>query len=141
MKKLTVFILAALMAITCVSTALAANWVEIDRNNEFICSIDVSSVRQTGNIFRMWHKIILRTPQKQAEYKKGLRSSKTPAYFVQYVEYKIDEPAYRVISSACYAKDSTVADSSNVYSEWRMIPPDSRGEIMWHIGRRILGLE
>ncbi len=141
MKKLTVFILAVLMAITCVSTALAANWVEIGRTKEYIYSIDVSSVRQTGNTFRMWVKYIVRTPKVQTEFKKILRSSKTPAYIVSYFEYKIDEPASRIISSTTYAKDGTVIYSSGEYYEWNMCPPGSFSDDMWHAGRVILGLE
>ncbi|MBQ0054954.1 MAG: hypothetical protein KBS54_02265 [Synergistaceae bacterium] len=141
MKKLTVFILAALIAITCVSTALAANWVETGRNDNSIFSVDISSVRRTDDTFRMWKKCVLCTPQAQAEWKKILESSKTPVYYVEYSEYKIDEPASRSISTTYYAEDGTVVHSFGEYYEWKMFPPDSVGEDMWHCGRQVLGLE
>lgn len=141
MKKLTVFILAALIAITCVSTALAADWVEIGEGGGTIQSVDVSSVRQTGNTFRMWDKCILCTPQAQAELQKNLKLSKTPAYFVKYLEFKIYEPTVRSISTICYANDGTVASSFGENYEWYMYPPGSFGDIKWHLGRHVLGLE
>lgn len=86
MKKLTVFILAALIAITCVSTALAADWVEIGEGGGTIQSVDVSSVRQTGG-------------------------------------------------------GRIVASSFGENYEWYMYPPGSFGDIKWHLGRHVLGLE
>ena len=141
MKKLTVFILAALIAITCVSTALAANWVEAGRTNDLIYSVEASSIRRTGNTFRMWDKCILRTPRIQAEWKKLFGTSKTPAYYVEYLECKIDEPARRQISITLYAKDGTVIASEGESYEWDMLPPGSWGDIMWHFGRIVLKLE
>lgn len=141
MKKLTVSILAALIAITCVSIALAANWVETGRNDDVIFSVDVSSVRRTGDMFRMWKKCILCTPQAQAKWKKVLESSKTPAYYVEYTEYKIDEPASRCISSTYYAEDGTVIRSFGESYEWSMSPPETLGEDIWYFGRITLGLE
>ena len=141
MKKMIIFMLSALIAINCVSAALAANWVRVGRNDEYIFFVDTSSLSQTEDTFKMLQKTTLRTTQIQDEHKKLLKFSQTPAYYVEYMEYMIDEPSFIRISLVYYTEDNTVINSFDGTKEWDMCPSGSIGEYEWHIGRKILGLE
>ncbi len=139
MKKITIFILAVLMAVACISTALAANWVEIGRDNDRINFVDASSFKRTGSSFRIREKTILRSSQARAECKRVFNLSKTPVYITDWWEYKINKPIARTIEGEeIYAKDGTVLMSLAPHGEWHPISETNR---IWLFGRKKLGLK
>ena len=141
MKRIIVLTLTAMILFIGISSAAAANWIELSRSKDVICSVDLTTVKRKGNTFRMWNKAILRSSPIQVKFKEILKSAVSQHYSVEYREYKIDEPVNRFISVTYYAKDGKVISTSGEEQTWSFSPLGSFGETMWQLGKSALGIK
>ena len=130
MKKLIVF-LTALAVIFTATASFASNWVEVDRNDDTIFSIDLDSVKDNGTTFRVWEKQIYRTAKVQ---KKRFGAS----YALLYYEFEMNEASRRIISYTLYDKNGNFIYSGGESYNYEFYPPGSIGEAIWQIGKSIV---
>lgn len=132
MKKITIFIVAVLMVLACISTAIAANWVLYDRfpTPEYPkgitrCYADISSIKRTGN---NTFKIISKDVDENGTY-------------TECREFKIKKSQSRTLYYKTVLVDGTLAASSNKPDEWYRYSSDSPWAKLYKVGVKHLSLK
>jgi hypothetical protein len=124
-------ILTMLMAV--VSSSAFAEWVAIGSTDKFSAYVDAATIRQAGNMVKMWNLI---------DYKKAARtvlSGKPYLSATSQNEYDCKEERSRMLYSYWYTgnmREGKEVDSSSEPSEWEPVPPESVAEAEWKFACR-----
>ena len=140
MKKIFICLCVIFVVAFSATTICAADWREIGRDDTGIVSIDISSIRQYGNKFRVWMKCIYRTAKEKNKVRTICKLHDIPEFSLDYLEFKLDEPLDKAVSYSIRSKNKVLLEC-NSYENYAPIPPDSYSDIIWHLCRKHLGFE
>ena len=136
MKKIFACFLAIAICFSVASVALAANWMEILRNDNVLISIDLDSIKHKNGKIRAWEKWIFRSEKVIKEWQKILKVR--PEYSLNYNEYDVNNETKRLLSSTYYAKNGSAIDSIGEDYRANRIVPDSILEYVFKILKAIV---
>lgn len=124
MKKLIVFLLAAVSFIAMVSVASAANWKRVYSDTDYIIHVDTSSIKRHGDSFEVMERCYYNSYQSIAAM--GIIAAFSPATIGQSsadVAYDISIVEYKKNSSQCRRLDGAMFNKRN-----RMVCPLSTSD-------------
>ena len=131
MTKICIFIALCLHIVLQHSSAYAANFVEIYRDDRYLISIDASSLKDHGDYVTAWEKKIY-IGRKLEEVKK--KYGEKTDYNMELWAYKTNAKEGQLLSWCVYGNDGVVLGSNNsTFSPYGFmpLPPESIGEILW----------
>ena len=121
------FILATLLAVC--SSGAAAEWVGIGGDDSITFYADPASIRQAGNMVRMWNLVDYKTAQQWRDGKRYMSAKGEQ-------EYDCKEPRTRTLYSFWHAVNMGLGDvifSDLEVEKWEPVASRSLGEILWKI--------
>lgn len=134
MKK----IIMALLFIFCIaSTANAANFVEIHRDDNFIIYLELDSFQNKGDYATCWTKLI---PRGKFLERQNKLNKKNVSHFMRFDAYKLNEFQIQLLQAIVYFKDggnNTLYSSNLLANKWEEVVPGSIAEAVWKSVRNI----
>jgi len=125
-------IIMALLFIFCIaSTANAANFVEIYRDNNYLVYLDLDSFQNKGDYATCWTKLI---PMGKELERQNKAFNKNVSHFINFGAYKLNEHQLQFLSGYVYFEngaDLVLLHSDFSIYNWQEIVPESIGEYIW----------
>ena len=130
MKKMMMSLLLALMLTLVPSCLLAAEFVEIYRDREYLIYLETSSIQDHGTYYQAWTKRVYLGEAKNEESK---RYNKKVDFVMVLSAYAKKTKQDSFLAIHVYAEDGKSIESkdfSNLPISWNSVVPDSIGEII-----------
>jgi hypothetical protein len=127
-------IILALLLVFCVaSTASAANFVEICRDDYFLIYIDIDFLQPKGDYVTCWTKWI---PRGKELEKVNKFFKKKVSHYMQFYAYKIYDRQSQELVKLVYFENGefeTFLNRNLTINGWKEIIPQTYGEMIWEL--------
>ena len=116
----------------CFMEARGADWKPYAADNNGFSYYDSGSItRPSETIVRVWTKYVFTEGGRAGMVAKLGAKYRDVDRGLYYSELNCADKTFRLLSTTIYSKEGAVIFSDSSVKEWKPIPPDSRGEVLY----------